>query len=221
MEDLKLQQRVIDELEFTPEVNAAHIGVSVREGVVTLSGHVESMSEKLAAENAVRRVHGVRAVAQDLRVELPGDKKTADDEIAARALRLLDWDAALPRNAFEVSVSNGVVTLGGQVDWNFQRREAEVDMRKLGGVRDVINRVRLRPAPRAEEVSSRIHAAFKRAAELQASDIQVEARDNGAVVLSGHVRTLGEQARAENAAWAVAGVTSVENHIKVEAVPPA
>jgi osmotically-inducible protein OsmY len=214
-EDLKLQQRVIDELEFTPEVNAAHIGISVHGGVVTLSGHVESLHEKHLAEAAVRRVKGVRAVAQELAVHLPSDRKTDDDEIAARAVHLLDWDAQLPSQALSVRVSQGIVTLTGNVEWDFQRRAAEADVRKLGGVRGVINEIRLKPKASTAEIRNMIHAAFERAADLRADGISVETSGSGVVVLRGKVHTLGEQVMAENAAWAVPGVTSVENRVDV------
>ncbi len=117
--DAQLQQQVIEELEYEPSVDAAHIGVSVRDGVVALSGHVESFVEKFAAERAARRVKGVRAVAQDLVVHLPSDQKTGDDEIAARAVKLLDWDAVVPHRQISVKVEHGIVTLGGEVDWHY------------------------------------------------------------------------------------------------------
>src|SRR5579863_3043561 len=118
-DDLLLQQRVIDELEFEPSVDSAHIGVSVREGVVTLSGHVESYIEKFAAERATKRVKGVKAVAQELDVRLPSDRKTGDDEIAERAVRILNWDASIPHGRISVKVEHGIVTLSGSVDWHF------------------------------------------------------------------------------------------------------
>src|ERR1700758_5304595 len=111
-DDLQLQQRVIDELAFEPSIAAAHIGVSVRDGVVTLSGHVESFHEKFAAERTAQRVKGVKAVAQELVVHLPSDRKTADDEIAARAVRLLNWDALVPHDRISVKVEHGIVSLG-------------------------------------------------------------------------------------------------------------
>lgn len=219
-DDLKLQQRVLDELAFTPDVDAAHIGVAARAGVVTLSGHVSSVHEKLIAEEAVRRVKGVKAVAQELEVRPAADKKLADDEIAARAVRLLDWDLSLPPGAVTVTVSHGVVTLSGEVEWHFQRREAEADVRKLGGVTGVINNIRLQPEARAGEVRDAIHAALERAAGLDAESISVTMQRGGLVVLRGHVRTLGAQVAAENAAWSAPGVTAVENHIEVRPHTP-
>lgn len=214
-DDLRLQQRVIDELEFTPDVDAAHIGVAVRSGVVTLSGHVSSLLEKVRAEAATRRVKGVLAIALEIDVRLPTDKKTADDEIAARAVHILEWDTQLPKGAIKVIVSHGVVTLFGEVEWAFQRREAEADVRKLGGVRDVINDIHLRPQVRAADVRDEIHAAFERAADLDADGIRVELIGGGKVRLSGRVRTLTEQRIAENAAWAVSGVDVVESDLRV------
>src|SRR5579883_3242924 len=119
--DLQLRQDVLDELDFEPAVNAAHIGVAVADGVVTLSGHVGSYAEKLAAESAARRVKGVRAIAQEIEVRYPSDKKTADDEIAARILSLLRWNTVVPADSIQVRVQDGWVTLTGQVDWQFQR----------------------------------------------------------------------------------------------------
>lgn len=159
-EDLQLQQRVIDALEFDPSVDAAHIGVSAHEGVVTLSGHVRSYAEKFAAERTAREVRGVKGVAEEIQVRLPSDKKLADDEIAARALRLLHWDVAVPDERISVEVEHGVVTLSGTVDWGYQRVEAEYDIRKLSGVKAVVNDIVVRSKPRAADVHAKIRAAI-------------------------------------------------------------
>lgn len=213
-EDLKLQQRVIDELEFDPSVEAAHIGVAVRQGVVTLAGHVESYHEKFAAERAARRVKGVNAVAQEIEVRFPSDKKTADDEIAARALKLIDWDVAVPPGAVRVKVEHGTVTLTGDVDWAFQRAEAEHDMRKLGGVKVVINDIHVRPQVQVTDVHAQIRGAFERAAELDASHVTVEVKD-GKVFLGGRVTSWIEREEAERAAWSIQGVVGVEDNILI------
>src|SRR6185437_14829185 len=133
-DDMRLQQWVSDELAFEPRVDAALIGVSAHNGVVTLSGRVNSYAEKFAAEEAARRVKGVMAVAQKLEVYLPSDKKTDDAEIAERLVRMLHWDVLVPHDRITVKVERGYVTLGGEVEWDFQRREAEADARRLSGI---------------------------------------------------------------------------------------
>ena len=213
-EELRLQQRVMDELAFEPALNAAHIGVAVCEGIVTLSGHVETYAEKHAAERAARRVKGVRAIAQEIEVHLAPDKKTADDEIAARAVKLLSWDVALPVDVIRVKVDHGIVTLSGEVDWAYQRAEAGYDMRKLGGVKAVINDIRIKPHAKASDVRAEIHGALERAADVDADAITVEVRD-GKVFLGGKVRSWIEREEAERAAWSVPGVTAVEDNIAI------
>lgn len=213
-DELKLQQRVIDELEFEPRVNAAHIGVSVRKDVVTLTGHVESYAEKFAAERAARRVKGVKAVAEEIEVHLPSDKKTGDDEIAARAVRMLAWDVAVPLTGIQVKVEHGVVTLAGEVDWGYQRAEAEYDVRKLSGVKAVLNNIGVRPQANSSDVRAQIRAAFERSADLEASGITVAVTD-GKVILSGKVRNWIEREEAARAAWSAPGVTAVEDNIQI------
>lgn len=213
-EDLQLQKMVIDELEFEPSVQAAHIGVSVRDGVVTLSGHVESYAEKFAAERAARRIKGVKAIAQELEVQLPFEHKTADDEIAARAVHLLDWDVAIPRGRISVKVEHGIVTLNGAVDWAYQRAEAEYDVRKLTGVKGVINDIMIVPRADIEDVRAKIRAALERNAELEANNITVSVAD-GKVTLGGKVKAWTEREAAERAAWSVAGVRQIEDHIEL------
>lgn len=213
-EDLELQKMVIDELEFEPSVKAAHIGVSVRDGVVTLSGHVESYAEKFAAERAARRIKGVKAIAQELEVQLPFEHKTADDEIAARAVHLLDWDVAIPRGRISVKVEHGIVTLNGAVDWAYQRAEAEYDVRKLTGVKGVINDIMIVPRADIEDVRAKIRAALERNAELEANNITVSVAD-GKVTLGGKVKAWTEREAAERAAWSVPGVRQIEDHIEL------
>lgn len=212
--DLELRQAVTDELEWEPSVKAAHIGVAVRDGVVTLSGHVESYGEKCAAELAARRVKGVRAVAQEIEVHLPASKKTLDDEIMARALRMLEWDVLVPEERLKMAIDHGVVTLSGQVDWRYQRDEAEADLRKLTGVRDVVNMVTVKPRPSAEDLQERIRKALERSADLEAQHIQVSAKD-GKVSLTGKVGAWIERQTAERAAWAAPGVIEVDNRIEI------
>ncbi len=214
-DDEKIRQRIIDELEFEPALNAAQIGVGVQEGVVTLSGHVYSFLEKHTAERAALRVKGVRAVAQEIEVRLPADKKHADDEIAARAIKILDWDLAVPSTAIAVKVEQGVVTLSGEVDWAYQRAEAEQDMRKLSGVKSVLNNIRVRPQVQPENVRAKIRAALERSAGLEASGITIDT-SGSRVRLSGKVRTWVEREEAERAALSTPGVIGVDDMIVVD-----
>ena len=133
MSELQLRQDVLDELEFEPSVDAAHIGVAVEKDVVSLSGHVASYAEKLAAVTATRRIRGVRAIADEIEVRHPSDKKRSDDEIAKRAIVILDWDTVVPTGAVQVIVRGGWVTLTGKVDWQYQKKAAEECVRKLSG----------------------------------------------------------------------------------------
>jgi osmotically-inducible protein OsmY len=213
-DDLILQREVTDEIEWEPAVDAAHIGVAARDGIVTLTGHVSSFSEKLAAERAARRVKGVKAVALDLDVELPSSKKTADDEIAARAVKLLEWDIIVPSGQIAITVDRGIVTLTGQVDWKYQRDEAEADVWKLSGVRDVVNAVKVKPRPQSSDVQDRIRKALERSAEVDARQIGVSVA-GGKAVLTGIVPSWVERQTAERAAWAAPGIIAVENKIGV------
>jgi osmotically-inducible protein OsmY len=213
-DDLKLQQRVIDELEFEPQVDAAHIGISVRDGVVTLSGHVSSFVEKFTAERAVRRVVGVKAVAQELEVRLPSEAKTADDEIAARAVKILTWDALVPNGAITVKVEHGIVTLGGRVNWHHQRAEAEYDIRKLNGVVAVINDIAVVPRVEPADLRGKIRAAFERNAEIEADNVIVSV-SGGTVTLGGKVSAWAEREAVERAVWSAPGVTNVDDRIEL------
>jgi len=198
--DLQLQRDVLDELEFEPSVNAAHIGVTANRGVVTLTGFVTNYAEKTMAERAARRVKGVKAIAEEIEVRLPSDTKRADDEIAARAIDILKWQVGVPADRIKVKVEKGVVTLTGDVDWQFQKTEADHVVHKLNGVVDVLNQIR---------VASAIHA------ELKASRITVET-EGGRVILKGRVRAWYERDIAERAAWSAPGVTEVQDRLTIE-----
>lgn len=211
-DDMKLQQWVSDELAFEPRVDAAHIGVTARNGVITLSGHVKTYPEKFAAEEAARRVKGVTAVAQELEVHLPADKKTTDDEIAERLVRMLRWDVLVPSDRVTVKVERGYVTLSGDVEWQYQRNEAEADARKLSGVKAVINDICVRPNIRAENIEARIRAALERNAANEATRVSVDV-SGGKVTLTGKVNAWTERETIERAAWSVPGVTEVDDRI--------
>lgn len=215
MSDLQLRQNVLDELDFEPRVDSAHIGVAVDKGVVTLSGHVESYAAKLAAETAARRVKGVQAIADEIEVRYPFEKKTADDDIAKRALDILRWDATVPVNKIIVTVRNGVVSLSGEVEWKYQRSAAEDQIRKLSGVRSIVNDIRIRPRPRVQpsEIKHRIENALKRNAEIEAKAVRVNVFDGGTVTLEGTVHDWQEREAIQNAAWSAAGVVSVKDRM--------
>ncbi len=212
--DDDLKQRVTEELEWEPRVDAAHIGIACRDGVCTLSGHVGSYDEKSAAERAVQRVRGVKAIAVELDVRLSSDKKTADDEIAARAVKILDWDGVVPRGNVHVKVENGVVTLAGTVAWQYQKTEAETDVRKLSGVTGVVNLIAVKPAVEPSDLRSRIRRALERNADLDASAITVEVAA-GKVTITGTVSAWAEREIAERAAWSAPGVTEVVNRVAI------
>ena len=213
--DLQLRQDVLDELEFEPSVHAAHIGVTANHGVVTLTGFVMSYAEKTMAERAVRRVKGVKAIAEEIEVRLPSDLKRADDEVAARAIDILKWQVGVPAERIKVKVEKGVVTLTGDVDWQFQKTEADHVVHKLSGVAGVLNQIRVASPVHAIEVKEKIEKALQRSAELEASRITVET-EGGRVTLKGRVHAWFERDIAERAAWSAPGVTEVVDRLTIE-----
>jgi osmotically-inducible protein OsmY len=164
--DHKLRQDVVDELDFEPSLDASHIAVGVHDGVVTLTGSVPSYADKLAAERAARRVFGIRAIAQEIEIRLPSDKKTGDDEIAKRAADILRWRVGVPADRIAIKVEKGVVTLGGEVDWHFQRKQAENAVHDLTGVLGITNLIRVNARPQTREIKDKIQQALRRSASL-------------------------------------------------------
>ena len=213
--DVSLVHAVTAELEFDPRVDASRIRVAAKDGAVALSGFVTSYPQKWAAVQAAERIHGVRAVADDIEVVLAQSVRRKDAEIAAEIARERVWNTAIPA-AVEVEVSNGDVTLRGEVEWSYQREEAAHAVRHLEGVRGVSNLVTLRPRdePDAAAVEDRIEEAIGRMADLDARSVWVTA-DDGAVRLHGTVRSVAERRIAQRAAESAPGVTSVENDIVV------
>lgn len=211
----QLQQAVLAELEWDPRVDASKVGVSAVGGVVTLTGTVPSYAEKIAAEGAVKRVAGVRGIANDLEVHLPGMSQRGDTELAEAALQALKWDVMVPPQV-TVRVSHGWLTLEGSVEREYQRVAAERAVRHLRGIKGCDNNIELH-APIAEsQVKHRIEAALKRRAELDASRITVDVK-GGLVTLKGTVHSWREHDDAFNAAWDAAGVTGVEDVLSVTA----
>jgi osmotically-inducible protein OsmY len=212
--DIDLRRDVLEELEWEPSVDSAEIGVTAHEGVVTLTGMVKSYPEKLAAERVTKRVRGVRAIANDVEVRLPGTAERTDTEIARAAVEALKWRTVVPDDRIRVLVKNGWVTLEGQVDWQYQKDAAFDAVHHLVGAKGVTNLVAVKPRPIETDIRSRIEFAFRRSAELDAQKVRVEAHE-GKIMLRGDVHSWAERQEAERTAWAAPGVTKVENHITI------
>ncbi|QHO75632.1 ornithine aminotransferase [Bradyrhizobium sp. CCBAU 051011] len=215
MNELKLRDDILDELAYEPIVDAAHIGVAVDQDVVTLTGHVSSYAQKLAALAAARRVKGVHGIADEIEVRYASDLKTSDDEIARRAVDVLSWDSVVPANAIQVTVRDGLVTLTGKVNWYYQKSSAERDVRRLSGVRSIVNNIEIEPHAKADNVKRKIEAALKRHAEIEAKDIRVTIRDDDEVLLEGKVRNWDEKFAVEKAAWSAPGVKNVKDRVTI------
>lgn len=214
MKDEELRRNVLDALEFDPRIDASGIGVAASEGVVTLTGHVHTYSEKYDAEKIVTHVKGVKGIAQDIEVRTDYQQGNSDDELAKRALTSIGWNVSVPDNKVRVKVQQGWVTLSGEVSWNFQRAAAESAVRRLSGVKGVANLIKLDASVQIGDVKERIQKALKRSAELEAHDIQVSVHDRK-VTLTGKVRSWSERKAAEQAAWSTPSVIGVEDKLVV------
>jgi osmotically-inducible protein OsmY len=212
--DKDLQHDIMEDLRWDPSIDASKIGVAASNGVVTLTGGVPSYFQKQVAERVAQRVAGVRAVANDIEVQLPSAVQKTDAGIASTALNALKWSASVPDENIKVSVTKGWVTLEGNVEWNYQREASEKAVEALIGVKGVTNRISVSPHIKSQEVKSEIKAALHRYAELESRNIEVDAADS-TVTLRGSVRSWAERKEAENAAWMAPGVTQVKNEIVV------
>lgn len=211
--DHKLKEDVTAALGWEPSIAADHIGVAVEDGVVTLTGHVDSYWQKSQAERAIGRVKGVKGLAEELEVRLPGHMKKGDDEIAQAALHRMSSDIAIPKDAVKVKVQKGWVTLTGEVEWHYQKDAAAREVRSLAGVTSVSNNVTVKAHPNTAKISGDISHALHRN-YFTDENVKVTA-DGGKVRLTGHVPSWSDRGLAFATAWMAPGVTSVQNDISV------
>lgn len=215
--DEDIQRDVLEELKWDIRVRPNEIGVAVKDGIVTLTGWVDSYLKKIAAEEDAHRVPGVKAVVNDIEVRLPGSAERTDADLAKAVLDALKWDAGIPTDKIDVTVDHGWVTLKGEVDYYFQKRDAEHAVERISGVRGVTNLLTVKPQPTPDDLKQQIEQALVRNAETDAKRITVEVQGSK-VVLRGTVSSYAEKKAAEETAWSTPGVTEVDNHIVIS--PP-
>ncbi len=215
MNDATLEHAVTEELEWAPHVDASQVVVAVRKGTVFLSGHVQTLAEKVRTEQAAWHVRGIRGVANEIEVRRPPAHRFSDLELERRARAILDWDAQIPDARVKLDVRAGVVYLKGDVEWQFQREEAEARVRQLAGIIGVINEIHVRPVKEASaHIRDNVLRALTRHRELDSSGISVVA-EGPTITLSGHIPSPIQRQIAENAAWAAPGVAKVDNHLSL------
>lgn len=213
--DTQLKADVLAELKYEPSVKVTDIGVLVKNGVVTLNGYASSFSEKFGAVRVVKRVAGVKAIADDIEVKLPSSLHLTDGDIATEAAHQIEWSTSIPTQTIQITVREGRVTLEGQVEWWHQKQTAENAVRYLAGVTGVTNLISIKPELVAVDVEAAIASAFERNSLVDADTITVDIAGNK-VVLRGTVENYLEREEAERTAWSSCGVFSVDNQIKVE-----
>lgn len=214
--DTELKKDVNAELEWDPEIDAAQVGVAVKDGVVTISGHLKTYADKFSIERALRRIEGVRAIAMEVDVTLSPQHQRSDSEIAAAAAQALKWQARIPDDRLRVTVERGWITLAGEVEWEFQRRAAESAVRQLLGVVGVSNGITLAARNVPGDLSTRIGDALQRQALREAKKVEVNV-DGSKVTLRGQVHSWQERDAVQGAVWAAPGVRTVINELRVVA----
>jgi len=214
--DLQIQKDVMDEIKWEPYLNASQIGVAVKNGIVTLSGSVDTYFKKVTAEKAAARVSGVKAVAEDIQVGISPGMKRTDTAIAEAVISSLKWHSAVQDEKIKIKVEDGVVRLDGEVEWQYQRSNAASAVEHLSGVKSVINAIRVKPVATPAAVEQKIQAAFMRSATVDAGKVTAEVH-NGEVTLHGKVRSIAEKQDAETAAWNAPGICQVDSMITVVA----
>lgn len=216
--DRQVREDVEAALDWDPSFDSRKIGVAVQHGVVTLSGHVSAFPDRWAAQKTTLRVGGVKAVANEIEINLPLDAKRSDTDIASAALTALKSNISIPMDSVQLTVHDGWITLTGKVNWWYQKNAAEMAVHYLHGVRGVSNNLTIHSPPIAStsEVRSKIESAFQRQAHLYAQKIKV-AVSGHTVTLEGEVPTWQERWEAETAAWSAPGVSKVEDHLVIRA----
>jgi len=213
-DDYQIKQDVLDELDWDPEIEASKVGVEVTDGAVTLVGAVETYRQKQAAREAAKRVAGVRALVDRLEIELPVQHRLSDEGLAERVAHVLNWNVSADAKNIKADVQNGVVTLTGELDYHFRRRNVLDQIEHVAGVVDVIDQMTVKPKVSASDVEDRIRNALDRHAEIESENVTVRVLD-GTVTLEGTAESLDEMDRIEQAAWAGPGVTNVINNLRL------
>jgi len=213
--DSDLKKAILDELNWEPSVESAHIGVTAKNGVVSLTGNVDAYGQKSAAERAASRVKGVKAVVENIEVKISSDYQRDDEDIAAAAVDRLGWNSSIPEDAVKVKVEGGWVTLSGELTWQFEKTAAESEIRSLMGVIGVSNQILLKPGVSANDVRNDIEKALHRSWYYDPNTIHVAAHGSK-VTLTGTVSTWNARQLAGSAAWSAPGATSVDNEIAVQ-----